>query len=112
MQIFFISPNGLAPVVQALKSIPGKDVRGWTNSGSAQAIGVVEVSGDTEAVALALENAGILLMPDHRMGGPPSQAVVNALSSYGVLPSDTTASAMMKVHSHSGFPYHKPKRYC
>jgi len=113
VQIFFISPTGFMAVRNALKGIPGQRTHGWadTDNGSNQVIGVAEVWGDTELVATALENAGILLMPDHRFNGPIGKPIVDALAAHGVNASDTCCSAMEKIHAKSGFPPHKMKRY-
>lgn len=112
MQIFFIAPNGHAQVRDALAGILGQHSHGWSADGATQVIGVVEVSGDTELVATALENAGILLMPDHRFNsGPLGKPLVDALAAHGVNASDTCYTAMEKVYAKSGFPPHKIKRY-
>jgi hypothetical protein len=97
-QIFFISPNGAAAVKEALKNVQRHSQHGWRPDGDdKQVIGVVEVGhGDAEAIACALEAAGILVLPDHRTA---------------VCPTDTTKQAMHKIHSVSGFPPLKPKRF-
>jgi hypothetical protein len=58
-----------------------------------------------------LEAAGILVLPDHRFNGQAGKPVADALSAYGVNPSDTTGSAMSKVYSKSGHPIHKARRF-
>lgn len=102
------------PVRTALLNIPGQRTHGWqdTDAASIAIIGVVEITtGDGEQVAAALEAAGILVLPDHRLSGPVGKPVIDALSAYGVNASDTTASAMAKVQAKSLFPPHKAKRF-
>lgn len=117
MQIYFISPNGYLPVRNALQGIRGQSTHGWVDSdaGAPQIIGVVEIDGrgNGEQVALALEAAGIFVLPDHRFGETLANHpnVVAALAPYGVTTTDTVGTAMAKIYTKSGFPPHKIKRF-
>jgi hypothetical protein len=83
------------------------------NPPGTQVIGVAEIfrNGDGEQVASALEAAGVIVLPDHRFGQTLPAAIVTVLSPYGVTATDTTATAMAKVQTKSGFPPHKIKRF-
>jgi hypothetical protein len=115
VQIFFISPNGYMPIRNTLAGIPGQSTHGWldTAAGVTQIIGVAHINGngDGEHVASALEAAGILVLPDHRFKATLATDIVTALTPYGVSATDTTATAMAKVQTTSGFPPHKVKRF-
>lgn len=113
IQIFFISPNGASDVKDALTGIAGCQPHGWRpDPAQGQVIGVVNVfSGDPEAVAVALETAGITVLPDHKQGAKLAAAHVQKLAQHGVIASDTTLSAMTKVLAVSGFPPLKPGRF-
>jgi hypothetical protein len=113
IQIFFISPTGAAAVKRALDGIAGQGTHGWRPDGDdKQVIGVVEISSaDPDVVAGALEAEGIHVMPDHKGSetiAPEHQAL---LKQHGVLPSDTTKQAMLKIHGVSGFTPMRPKRF-
>jgi hypothetical protein len=112
-QIFFISPNGASVVKTALQGVRGQRTHGWRPDGDdKQVIGVVEVStGDTDEVAEAMEAAGILLLPDHKTDQAIDSEHYQRMKQHGVIASDTTKSAMTKVHGVSGFSPLKPKRY-
>ena len=113
IQIFFISPNGASAVRDALAGIPGQQPHGWRpDENTQQVIGVVNVhTGDPDAVADALEAAGIEVLPDHKGTETIAAAHHQKLKQHGVLPTDTTKTAMTKVHGISGFPPLKPKRF-
>lgn len=112
IQIFYISPAGALAVKQALTGISGQSTHSWRPDEDTQVIGVVEVGrGDTERVADALDAAGILILPDHKTAETISPEHAAAMAKHGVLPSDTTKSAMFKVHGVSGFNPLKPKRF-
>jgi hypothetical protein len=84
----------------------------WQDDGATQVIGaVITTRSDGEEIAEALEAAGILVLPDHRFNGQAGKPVADALSAYGVNPSDTTSTAIAKVHSKSGHPMHKARRF-
>ena len=110
MQIFFIA-DSFEAVHTALQDVKGHSMHGWTADGTTQCVGVVECTGDTEIVACALEAAGINLLPDHKGSEVITAEHHTKLKQHGVLPTDTTKSAMTKVHGVSGFPPLKPKRY-
>lgn len=113
MQIFFISPNGNDPVATALQGILGQSYHGWLDAGATQSIGAIEVrpNGNGEQIAAALESAGIQVLPDHRFGVTLPASAVTALARYNVTATDTTASAMSKIHAISGWPPHKARRF-
>ena len=62
--IYFVSPTGPSIVLQALKGIRGQSGHWWIQDGSAQAVGVLDVTdrGDPELVADTLEAAGVLVL--------------------------------------------------
>ena len=111
IQIFFISPTGQQAAVDSAQGIKGTSIHCWTADGAKQSICVAHCGGDAEHVAIALENAGMILMPDHRSGVVVPAAVVTALSTYGVTATDTTNTAMAKVKAVSGWVTHRPRRY-
>lgn len=109
MQIYFISPNGYAQI----KTSGVTSNHNWMDVGATQVIGVVEFTKGGEQIASALEAAGIFVLPDHRFGETFANHpnIVTALTPYGVTTTDTTATAMAKVQTKSGFPPHKVKRF-
>lgn len=116
IQIFFISPNGASDVRDALATLGGAvgcQPHGWRpDPAQGQVIGVVNVhNGDPELVANALEDAGITVLPDHKQGAKIAAAHAQKLAAHGVNASDTTLSAMTKVHAIAGFPPIKPRRF-
>lgn len=111
IQIFFISPNGQAAAQAAVTGLHCT-IHCWTTNGTPQAVCVVHVGQlKADKVATALEDAGMILLPDHRYGAVVPTAVVTALAAYGVVTTDTTMTVMKKVYGVSGWPLHKPKRY-
>lgn len=117
MQVFFICPDGYLPIRTAMQGLRDVRTHGWmdTDAGVTQIVGVAEVDGrgNGEQVASALEAAGIFVLPDHRFGETLANHpnVVTALAPYGVTATDTTATAMAKVWTKSGFPAHKIRRF-
>ena len=117
-QLFFISPNGFPPVRQAFEPpVIGARTHGWCAENedphTGQIVGVVELDGraDSEEVITRLEAAGIQWLPNHRDNAPIADAHADALARHGVRRGHTTAEALTAVHSVSGFPPHKPRRF-
>lgn len=112
-QLFFIAPNGYPQV----KATGVTSTHGWCAEGDDptkdQIIGVVELAGNTnaETVIDKLLAAGILWLPNAQNKEVISPEHAAALAKHGVVPTDTTASAMTKVFAVSGFPPHKPSRF-
>jgi len=110
-QIFFISDSKNA-VEAALSGIKGANAHFWSAEGDIQVIGVVQVGfGDPEKVATSLEDAGVLILPDHRSSVQIGSEHYERLKKHGVTDKDTTFTAMSKIHKVSGWPILKPKRY-
>jgi hypothetical protein len=117
IQLFFISLEGSDAFLQAMHSIGGIPTHGthWANDhdpNDRQVVGVVEISkGDPDHVADALEAAGILVLPDHKGTETVPREHYLRLQRHGVLPTDTTKQAMLKVHASTGRLPLKPKRF-
>ena len=114
-QLFFISPGGYAVVHQAISHllVPPSQSHAWVADGEVQAVGVVEMTDrcDTEAIASALEAAGVTVLPDHRTNEPIAPEHHALIKHHGVSHTDTTKQAMHKIHALAGFPPLKPKRF-
>lgn len=117
-QIFFISPTGAAAVKEALEGVAIHQTHGWRPDGEdKQVVGVVELHGhsDGEAVATALEKAGIHVLPNQAHALTCNQPIAPEhhalLKQHGVAATDTTHQAMTVMHKVSGFPPLKVKRF-
>lgn len=106
------------PVRQAFTpTVRGASTHGWCAEGDDaskdQVMGVVEMTSacDAELVIDRLEAAGIMWLPNHTTNQVIAPEHAAALSKHGVLPTDTTAQAMTKLHAKCGFPPLKPKRF-
>jgi len=106
-QLFFVSE---APLTQ-FPQLMGATFHVWTD-GDAH-VGVVNMDGncDAEQVISHLESSGISWLPNHLGNETVPAHCVQCLSKHGVLSTDTTAAAMLKIHAKAGFPPLKPKRF-
>lgn len=93
-------------------SIPGANFHVWTDD-DGLSVGVVHMDGqcDAEAVIEWMEGQGFAWLPNHQTSEQIKHEHVQRLDKHGVIAGDTTAQAMTKVHTKSGFPPLKPKRF-
>jgi hypothetical protein len=112
-QLFFIAPNGFLQV----KASGVQSTHGWNSTGgdasTNQIVGVVEMMGNMNAERIIdkLEAAGIMWLPNHHSNEVIKPEHAEALAPHGVVPTDTTAQAMTKLFTKSGFPPLKPSRF-
>lgn len=106
-QLFFVSDTPITQYPQLM----GATFHVWTDSG--HSVGVVNMDGDCDSdkVISALESAGYSWMPNHFGIDPIGTDCAQCLGSYGVLATDTTVTAMTKIHAAAGFPPLKPRKF-
>jgi hypothetical protein len=116
-QLFVISTDGSSRITAALSSGGAPTFYAWSQGDHTKdlTIGVIELADrdDPEAIIDSLEAGGVMWLPNH-LANPtqtiaPSHAA--ALAGFGVLPTHTTAQAMIAVNSKAGFAPFKPKRF-
>lgn len=115
MKIFFLSPNGFAPMKKLRLMM--RESHGWTPLDNPQppfaiwGMCVPAIGVDAMELVDALTAEGVIVMPSLLDQTPIPAAAATALAQHGVLPTDTTMQAAQKIHAKCGMPPLRPHLY-